>query len=196
MCQKFSCLFHDTIPIISPQGSRNLKGGMCHDFSCRRGIALNALLRTECSIISISNAATKARDSSECGKLQQKHYRAMKEIEDYYGNTYLIDPFVVYWLTNFGALAARTVLRAGSSCVRRSPSRASIGRGQHNSRVGDENGLGTKVLESFFLVLDETAQRMTEWCPSLTSAQSLRWQALVLSNAIGTIVSADFALPT
>ena len=58
-------------------------------------------------------------------------------------------------------------------------------------------GLGTgKVLDPFFLVLDETAQKMTEWCHSLTSAQSLRWQALVLSNAIDTIASADFVFLT
>ena len=58
-------------------------------------------------------------------------------------------------------------------------------------------GLGTgKVLDPFFLVLDETAQKMTEWCHSLTSAQSLRWQALALSKTIGTTASADFVFLT
>ena len=59
-------------------------------------------------------------------------------------------------------------------------------------------GLGiSKVLDPFFLlVLDETAQKMTEWCHSLTSAQSLRWQALGLSKTIGTTASADFVFLT
>ena len=58
-------------------------------------------------------------------------------------------------------------------------------------------GLGTgKVLDPFFLVLDETAQKMTEWCHSLTSAQSLRWQALVLSKTIGTTASEDIVFLT
>ena len=57
-------------------------------------------------------------------------------------------------------------------------------------------GLGTgKFLDPFFLVLDETAQKMTEWCPSLASAQLLRWRAGLVFKAIGTIVSAHFAFP-
>ena len=104
MCAQFSCLFHDVIPIINAQGSRNVKGGMCRDFSCPHGIALSALLRTECSII--ATAHKKDRRSSERGKLQEKHSRAMKEIEEYYDNRHLINPFVAYWLANFGALPA------------------------------------------------------------------------------------------
>ena len=53
--------------------------------------------------------------------------------------------------------------------------------------------LGTgKVLDPFFLVLDETAQKMTEWCHSLTFVQLMRWQALILSKNIATTASADF----
>ena len=111
-CAQFSCLFHDVIPIINAQGSRNLKGGMCRDFSCPHGIALNALLRTECSIIATAHA--KASESSERHKLQ-KHWCAMKEIEEYYDNKHLINPFVAYWLANFGALPRPATQRALSS---------------------------------------------------------------------------------
>ena len=58
-----------------------------------------------------------------------------------------------------------------------------------------EVGIG-KVLDPVFLVLDETAQKVTKWFPFLTCAHSLRWQALVLSNTIGMIASADFVFLT
>ena len=101
MCAQFSCLFHDVIPIINAQGSRNIKGGMCRVFSCPHGIQLHALLRAECSIISSNHL--KAYNSSERRKLQQKHYDAMRQIEEYYDSRHLINPFTAYWLSNFGA---------------------------------------------------------------------------------------------
>ena len=113
MCAQFSCLFHDVIPIINAQGSRNLKGGMCRDFSCAHGIQLHALLRTECSII--SGTHEKARSSSERCKLQQKHYEAMMQIAEYYDGRHLVNPFVMYWLANFGAPTCPATQRALSS---------------------------------------------------------------------------------
>ena len=116
MCAQFSCLFHDVIPIITAQGSRNIKGGMCCDFRCPHGIALHALLRTECSIISShSSDHLKAHCSSERFKLQNNHNRAMREIEESYDTRHLINPFVAYWLANFGALPRPATQRALSS---------------------------------------------------------------------------------
>ena len=101
MCAQFSCLFHDVISIINAQGSRNIKGGMCRDFSCPHGIKLHELLRTECSIL--NDTHEKAYYRSARYALQQKHYRAMKEIAEYYDSRHLINPFTMYWLANFGA---------------------------------------------------------------------------------------------
>ena len=113
MCAQFSCLFHDVIPIFHATGSRNLKGGMCRDFSCAHGIQLHELLRTECSII--SGTHIKAFNSSERGKLQNKHYHAMAQIAEYYDRRHLINPFVMYWLANFGAPTRPATQRALSS---------------------------------------------------------------------------------
>ena len=122
MCAKFSCLFHDVIPIINAQGSRNLKGGMCRDFSCAHGIQLHALLRTECKIITDNHA--KAHHSSERGKSQSKHNRAMMQIAEYYDSRHLINPFTAYWLANFGAPtrpATQRSLSSTRSLVQRRP---------------------------------------------------------------------------
>ena len=109
ICAQYSCLLHDVIPIISLQGSRQTKGGMCRDFRCTHGIALNALLRTECKIIS-DRHETEA-SSTERRKLQQKHSRAMAEIAAYHNNRHLVNPFVMYWLANFGARARPSTQR-------------------------------------------------------------------------------------
>ena len=119
MCAQFSSLFHDVTPIINAEGSRNSKGGMCRDFSCPHGNAMHALLMTERSII--SSIHRKAHDSSEHVKLKKKHNRAMREIEEYCD---LINPFVAYWLANFGALprpATQRALRSTRSLVQRGP---------------------------------------------------------------------------
>ena len=113
MCAQFSCLFHDVIPIINAQGSRNIKDGMCRDFSCPHGIQLHALLRTTCKMITDSHV--KAHSSSERRKLQNKHCLAMREIDEYYNSRHLVNPFVMYWLANFGAPTRPATQRALSS---------------------------------------------------------------------------------
>ena len=110
ICAKSSCMFHDTIPIVALGGHRQMKGGMCRDFSCPHGIALCELLKTECSII--ANVHTKDYLSSECVKLLNKHHSAMREISECYDNRHLINPFLAYWLTNFGALPRPATQRA------------------------------------------------------------------------------------
>ena len=122
MCAQFSCLFHDVIPIINGQGSRNIKGGMCRDFSCPHGIQLHALLRDECKIITDSHR--KAHNSSERVKLQGKHRSAMAQIAEYYDSRHLINPFTAYWLANFGAPtrpATQRSLSSTRSLVQRRP---------------------------------------------------------------------------
>ena len=65
------------------------------------------------------------------------------------------------------------------------------------SMVGDENGtLNKQSFGSIFLVVERQHKRWQCWCHSLISAQSLHWEALGLSNAIGTIASADFVFLT
>ena len=72
------------------------------------------------------------------------------------------------------------ILRAGEEFLSRRILLADVDRNKWEGGLlqgsGMEIGLGTgKVLDPVFLVLDETAQKVTEWCPSLTCAQSLRW---------------------
>ena len=109
MCAEYACLFHEVIPIISLQGPRQNKGGMCRDFSCTHGIALNALLRTECKIT--SDRHEKERLSTERFKSGRKHSRVMAEIASYHDARHLINPFVMYWLANFGARARPSTQR-------------------------------------------------------------------------------------